>query len=91
MSKEKPTLLDDLLEPLRDWRNIGPGILVLPGCVLIFVGAAAFLLMRFYQPEGLSLGAQVVLWIVELGFVLVGWALAIFGFAAKSWPGQRRV
>ena len=86
MSGEKPNVLRDLLQPLRNWRDMKPGVLVLPGVLLIFVGALAFLLSRLYDISGVGLGVQIVLWILELGFVVVGWAVAIFGFAAKEWP-----
>lgn len=86
MSGEKPNVLRDLLQPLRNWRDMKPGVLVLPGVLLIFVGALAFILTSLYDISSVGLGVQIVLRILEVGFVIVGWAVAIFGFAAKEWP-----
>ncbi len=90
MSEKKQSVVDDLLEPIRNWRSITPSILVLPGTVMIFIGAAAFLLTRSpLWTLDVSLGVNIVLWLVEAGLVALGAVFVIYGFAAKTWPKRR--
>lgn len=86
MSEKKQSVVDDLLAPIRNWRSITPSILVLPGVIMIFVGAAAFLLTRTLWTLDVSLGVNIILWIVEAGLVALGAVVVIYGWAAKTWP-----
>lgn len=89
MKEKKQSVVHDLLEPIRNWRSITPAILVFPGVVMIFVGAAAFLLTRTLWTLDVGIGVNVVLWIVEAGLVVLGAVVAIYGWAAKAWPKRR--
>lgn len=89
MSEKKESVVDDLLAPIRNWRSITPSILVLPGVIMIFVGAVAFLLTRTLWTLDVSLGVNIILWIVEAGLVALGAVVVIYGWAAKTWPKRR--
>ena len=86
MSEKKQSVVDDLLKPIRNWRNITPSILVLPGVVMIFIGAAFFLLNRALWMFEVGLGVDIVLGVAEAGLVLLGAVVVISGFAAVTWP-----